>query len=1068
MFRSSLLVLLSVVPAAVLAADATGALKDWQNPETLGEGLEPPHATMVVCPDRATAMSIEWTDNSQRVKSPWYRSLNGQWKYHYSKNPLSRVPDFFRPDFDDRAWAEIPVPSNVEFHGYGVPIYVNIPYPWYKVDPPFVPDDDPNATVNSYRRTFEVPEVWAGRQVFLTFDGVNSFFYVWINGRKVGMGKDSRTPVEFNVTQYLRPGQNLVAVENFRWCDGSYLEDQDFWRLSGIFRDVYLWSPPNLHLRDVEVKTRLHGEQQLAVVAAVRNYGTEVVAADLEFELLKPDGQPATVERNGRPSRLELAPGAEGKIEIGAGVKGIRPWSAEDPALYKLLLSVTGPDGTAVEVVPVNVGFREAEIRDGKFLVNGQAVRLKGVNRHEHDPDRGHAITVESMIRDITVMKQYNVNAVRTSHYPNQPAWYDLCDRYGIYVIDEANIESHGMGYGEASLAKKPQWAAAHIDRTVRMVERDKNHASIVTWSLGNEAGDGPNFVATYNWIKQRDPSRPVQYERAERAAHTDIVCPMYLRPDGVAEYGSRPRERPMILCEYAHAMGNSSGDMWSYWRQFYSNPQLQGAFVWDWVDQGIRQPQDPNRDGLYKKVERGQKYFWAYGGDFGPPGTPSDDNFCCNGLVTPDRQPHPGLHEVKHIYQYLHTRPVSLADRTVEITNWYDFTNPKDLVVGTWRVTADGEKIQTGELPALDLAPRAKQQLTVPVQVFEPQPGVEYWLDLSFRLRADTPWAKAGHEVAWDQFKLPDTASAPRAGTGESPKVSETADAITVSGPTFVARFDKARGALASLESSGVELIREPLQPFFWRAPTDNDRGRKMIERQGVWKTAADEIAVENVAVEKPSDGSVIVRTSLRLPKIDARWQADYTVFGSGDILVDARFQPGSQKFPTLPRLGMKMALASGLDEIAWYGPGPQETYSDRRDARVAVYHGKVREQFYYHYTEPGESGNKVDVRWAALTNSQGIGLLAAGLPLLSVNAVPHTTDDIEAARHPWQLNMRDYTILHLDLRQMGLGGDDSWGAWPHQEFQIPCQAYSYRFRLRPIAAGDDPKALARQAVAP
>lgn len=1068
MFRSSLFVLLSIVPAAVLAADAPGALEDWQNPEALGEGLEPPHATMVACPDRATAMSIEWTDNNQRIKSPWYRSLNGKWKYHYSKNPLSRVPDFFKPDFDDRQWAEIPVPSNVEFQGYGVPIYVNIPYPWYKVDPPFVPDDDPNATVNSYRRTFEVPEGWAGRQVFLTFDGVNSFFYLWINGRKVGMGKDSRTPVEFNVTQYLRPGQNLVAVENFRWCDGAYLEDQDFWRLSGIFRDVYLWSPPNLHLRDVEVKARLHGEQQLAVVAAVRNYGTEAVAADLEFELLGPDGQPAAVERNGRSSRLELAPGAEAKIEIAAGVKGIRPWSAENPALYRLLLSVTGPDGKAVEVVPVNVGFREAEIRDGKFLVNGQAVRLKGVNRHEHDPDRGHAITVESMIHDIMVMKQYNVNAVRTSHYPNQPAWYDLCDRYGIYVIDEANIESHGMGYGEASLAKKPEWAAAHMDRTVRMVERDKNHASIVTWSLGNEAGDGPNFVATYSWIKQRDPSRPVQYERAERAAHTDIVCPMYLRPEGVAEYGSRPQDRPMILCEYAHAMGNSSGDMWSYWRQFYSNPQLQGAFVWDWVDQGIRQPQDPNRDGLYKKVERGQKYFWAYGGDFGPPGTPTDDNFCCNGLVTPDRQPHPGLHEVKHIYQYIHTRPVSLADRTVEITNWYDFTNPKDLVVGTWRVMADGEEIQTGELPALDLAPRAKQQLTVPVQAFEPQPGVEYWLDLSFRLRADTPWAKAGHEVAWDQFKLPDAASAPRAGTGEAPKVSETADAITVSGANFVARFDKARGALASLESGGVELAREPLLPFFWRAPTDNDRGRKMIERQGVWKTGADEIVVENVAVDKPSDVSVIVRTSLRLPKIDARWQADYTVLGSGDIVVDTRFQPGSQKLPTLPRLGMKMALASGLDEIAWYGPGPQETYSDRRDARVAVYHGKVREQFYYHYTEPGESGNKVDVRWAALTNSQGVGLLVAGLPLLSVNAVPHTTDDIEAARHPWQLNMRDYTILHLDLKQMGLGGDDSWGAWPHQEFQIPCQAYSYRFRLRPIAAGDDPKALARQAVAP
>ncbi len=451
-----------------------------------------------------------------------------------------------------------------------------------------------------------------------------------------------------------------------------------------------------------------------------------------------------------------------------AGRRGFRQaspsplkWSAEAPNLYKLLLTLKDARGTVLEVVPANVGFRKVEIRDGNLLVNGQRILLKGVNRHESEPDRGQAITVASMEKDIQVMKQFNINAVRCCHYPNQTAWYDLCDRYGIYLIDEANIESHGLGYGPETLAKNPDWAAAHLDRTVRMVERDKNHPSVIIWSLGNEAGDGPNFEATSAWIHQRDASRPVHYEQAARKPHTDIVCPMYPRPRVLGEYAAEAQTRPFIMCEYEHAMGNSSGDFWSYWRQIYSQPHLQGGFIWDWVDQGLRQRQQPLPLAHFEKVKPGDKTFWAYGGDFGPAGTPSDDNFCCNGLVTPDREPHPGLHQVKHVYQYIHCKPGDLANRAIEVKNWYDFTNLKDFAAGQWRLKADGKVIQRGRLPVLDLPAGASTTLAIPTKTFIPQPGVEYFLELTFTLRRDQPWARAGHEIAWDEFKLPDFAPA-------------------------------------------------------------------------------------------------------------------------------------------------------------------------------------------------------------------------------------------------------------------------------------------------------------------
>ncbi len=671
------------------------------------------------------------------------------------------------------------------------------------------------------------------------------------------------------------------------------------------------------------------------------------------------------------------------------------------------------------------------------------------------------------MEKDIQMMKRFNINTMRCCHYPNQPAWYDLCDRYGIYLIDEANIESHGMGFEEKTLARNPQWADAHLNRTIRMVERDKNHPSIIIWSLGNEAGDGPNFEADSKWIHQRDSSRPVHYEPAGRKPYTDIVCPMYPRPPELGRYAGETRDRPYIMCEYEHAMGNGSGDFWSYWNQIYSKPFLQGGSIWDWVDQGLRQSQQKLPLAHFEKVKPGDKTFWAYGGDFGPEGTPSDDNFCCNGLVSPDRQPHPGLFFVKHVYQYIHCRAIDLAARTVEIKNYYDFSNLKDIAAGQWRLTADGRTLQSGKIPELDLAPHEARQITVPLKPFRPEPGIEYFLELSFALKSDLQWAKAGHEIAWDEFKLPDSTPAvvETVANAAAPALAQDDRRITVSGTDFQAIFDKQSGAFISWEYKRTELISSPLRPDFWRAQTDNDRGRHELKSQGIWRTAhEDALCTACSAIQKTAAHLVKVTSRQNLPKVSAEWETTYTIYSTGDIVVKARFKPAKSDLPKLVRLGMQIALPAGFEQLTWLGPGPQESYCDRKDAKFGLYHGTVSQQFYADYTEPGETGNKVDVRWLALVNDKGIGLLAVGQPLLSVNALHYGTVDLNAGKHAFELPHRDFVTLNLDLKQQGVGGDDSWGAWPHEEFLIPCQEYSYSFRLRPFGTADNPEKLARQ----
>ena len=1220
---------------------------DWENPLVFDVGKEPPHATMTVYPHVPPAL------RGDRSASPYYVSLGGKWQFHWVPKPADRPVDFYKTDFDAGDWDEIPVPSNWQMHGYGIPIYVNIRYPFSPAKPPKIPHDD--NPVGSYRRTFTLPEDWAGRHVFLHFEGVDSAFYLWVNGRKVGYSQGSRTPAEFNVTPYLKPGQNLLAVEVYRYSDGSYLEDQDFWRLSGIFRDVYLYSTADLHVRDFRVQTDLDQQYKDATLkfnVKLHNFGKGPRKGRLEAVVLdetrKPLFEPVS-------AAVEAGGGEGVSLDFVREVGNPKKWTAETPNLYTLLLTLKSAEGQTLEVIPCRIGFREVEIRDGQLLVNGKAVLLKGTNRHEHDPDTGHTISRESMIRDIKLMKQHNINAVRTSHYPNVPLWYELCDRYGLYVIDEANIESHGMGYGPASLAKDPTWKEAHLDRTIRMVARDKNHPSVIIWSLGNEAGDGVNFKATSTWIRENDPTRPVHYERAGTGENTDIVCPMYASPAHITNYGSRPQTRPLILCEYAHAMGNSVGDLWSYWRPIYKLKHLQGAFVWDWVDQGLRKPipgrllvqnqgrlrldgavigrviQDggleghavlpdvpeldvtgnqltleavvrprptdthspfitkgdfqyglkqqadklqffvynpagngawvtaeaPLPEGWYSgwhhvagvydgrqvtlrvdgrplasvpyqgkiahcpqpvNIGRNSTYhdrrhsgliatariydralsvaeferrdrkpadgavlwldfdlveeheappgsFFAYGGDFGPPGTPSDGNFCMNGLVATDRTPHPGLYQVKKVYQYIQVKPVDLNAGKIEIANLYDFLDLSHLE-GSWELKADDQVIEDGRLSVESLAPGESRTVAVGLPKLQPVAGVEYWLNVNFRLKLPASWADAGHIVAFEQFKLPMSGLMPPIDVLRLPKlnIEETGQSVILSGKDFRLVFDEAAGTISSLKYRDVELIEDGPRPDFWRPPIDNDRGNGMPKRCGVWRNAGRNWRLDRVEVDA-APAVAKIRVTAGLADLAAQCEVAYTVFGSGDVVVDVAYRAGEKKLPEMPRFGMQMTLRAGFENFTWYGRGPGETYWDRKDGcPVGVYRGTVDQQF-VDYSRPQENGNKTDVRWVALTNEKGIGLLAVGMPLLSVAARHYTTADLAGAAHTHEMTRRPEIYLNLDHRQMGVGGDNSWGARPHPEFQLTEKSYRYRFRLRPYSADrEEPMELARQ----
>ena len=1028
---------------------------EWENPRVFGIGKEEPRATFIPFPDSAAALK------SDPKRSSFYQSLNGTWKFNWVAKPADRPADFWKPGYDVSRWKDIAVPSNWEFQGYGVPIYVNQTYEWVKPpaqpDPPHVPHD--YNPVGSYKRTFSVPPAWKGMQVFVHFGAVKSAFYLWVNGRYLGYSEDSKTPAEWDITPYLKTGMNDIALEVYRWTDGSYLECQDFWRISGIERDVFLYAAPKIRIRDFWARASLSDDYRNGIL-------------DVEVELMNENagylGGKHTVEMAlyGRDGAV-LASGSQAvatggrektKIVLATTVENPLKWSAETPNLYPFVLTLKDHTGRITEAARVDVGFRKVEIADGRLLVNGKAVLLKGVNRHEHDPVTAHVISEESMGKDIALMKQFNVNAVRTCHYPNDPRWYELCDEYGIYLIDEANIESHGMGYGEKSLAKNSDWGPMHLDRTVRMVERDKNHPSVIIWSLGNEAGDGVNFEATSAWIHKRDPSRPVHYERAGTKPHTDIVCPMYAGIETLEAYGLKKQTRPLIMCEYTHAMGNSNGNLQDYWDVIEKYPNLQGAFVWDWVDQAYA-----------AKTEKGE-FYWAYGGDYGPPDTPSDENFCCNGLVGADRTPHPALWEIKKVYQYVKIRPAMTDGRkAISVTNAYDFLNLNKFVI-QWEYLADGaRKIAGGEIPNPEIAPGETKIFPLDLPAGSARPGVERFLNVRVVTTRDEPLVPRGHIVASEQIDGEIIRPAPAATVSAFPKLTlmQDAERATVKGERFSAAFDKKTGILVSYEYNGAALVRSGLEPNFWRAPTDNDFGNRMPVRTAVWRKAGENRTLGKFEIRTAGPSLVQVEAAYTLEDVQAKYVLTYGIYGSGDIVIDVRFAPTARNLPELPRVGMTLALPAAFDGIRWYGRGPHENYIDRKtSAFVGVYAASVSEMN-VPYVSIQEYGNRTDCRWVALTNPDGAGLLVIGMPHLDFSALPYTAEDLtqekRGDKHPADIAKRDFITLNLDYGQMGVGGDDSWGAQPHSQYRLRPSDYVYRFRIRGIARGDDPMAFSK-----
>jgi len=1077
----------------------------WEDPSVVGINKEPPRATAFPFESRDLALGM------QQQASGFFRLLNGSWRFHWVRRPDQRPREFFREEFDDSDWDRIPVPSNWELHGHGVPIYLNHPYEFEK-RPPFIHHE--YNPVGSYRTTFTVPPTWSERQVFLHFGAVKSAMYLWVNGRPVGYSQGSKLPAEFDVTDHVRTGENTLAVEVYRWSDGSYLECQDFWRISGIERDVFLWAAPALHLRDFFVQAGLdesYSRGRLRIEGALRAYGAGLRvgagesggsgqtsrfgggespgeeemegAAAVHAEVLDPlSGQVLTrIRRSVTPP----PPGEERTLTLEARLGEVRPWTAETPELYTLLLTLVGPEGDTLEVIPQRIGFREVEISQGLLRVNGVPVTIKGVNRHEHDPFTGHVVDEASMREDIRLMKAANMNAVRTSHYPNDPRWYDLADEHGLYVVDEANIESHGMGYHpDVTLGNDPAWEEAHLDRMRRMVERDKNHPSVIIWSMGNEAGNGVNFHAGYRWIKDRDPTRPVQYERALQEWNTDLYVPMYAGFRHLEDYATSNPSRPLILCEYAHAMGNSVGNFTDYWDIIHAHPSLQGGFIWDWVDQG-----------LFKVTEAGDS-IWAYGGDFGPPGTPSDGNFLINGLVQPHRRPNPHYWEVKAVYQWIQVDPVEPERGRLMIRNDYQFRSLEGLEL-RWAILEDGLPVQEGGLPAPYLAPGESEEIRLPLTPLQPVPGAEYHLDVAFHLQESDGLLESGHRVAFRQLSLsPGGAPLPpsaRVPVTDLPPL-ELVDGprtLQVRGQDFTLEMDRVFGRMVSYRFRGTELLRSGPSPRFWRPPTDNDYGGQWQEKLAVWKEAGPEMEVLGVTAEQPAPGLITVTVDGRLPLSDQpEYRTTYRIAGNGEVEVEGVLRPGNGDHPRLPRFGMEMEIPGSFRRLQWFGRGPHESYWDRKAGTpVGLFSGPVSREP-HPYIRPQETGNHTDVRWLALSDESGAGLmvLAGGgsgplgvvseaspairqIPWLSFSALPYAPDDLDDGshkeqRHGRELRPRDFVTLNVDLMQMGVGGITSWGPTALPRYSLPYGPYEYRFTLRPFTTEDGPiPELARRA---
>ncbi|TFF96997.1 MAG: DUF4981 domain-containing protein [Promethearchaeota archaeon] len=1021
---------------------------EWENPEIIGINKLEAHNTLIPFDNEESCFDA-------RKNSPYYKSLNGIWKFNWVRRPVDREVDFYKKDFMDKGWDDIDVPSNWQMRGYGIPIYTNIKYP-YSIDTENIPAINyENNPVGSYRKKFDLPKNWKDREIFIHFDGVKSAFYLWLNGERIGYSQGSMTPAEFNITELVKDKDNIIAIEVYRWSDGSYLEDQDMWRFSGIFRDVYIYSTPKIHLRDFFLNSTLDENFENGILSAklkIRNYSDkEILNYNLKVLIVK-DRSSLKFPIIKIEKEINLEKKSEIILKLSSEIKNPQLWSAENPNLYYVIFSLSNSKNELIESEANQIGFRSVELNSkGELLINGKSVILKGVNRHEHDPYNGRAVSFDLMEKDIHIIKQNNINAIRTSHYPNHPDFYDLCDEYGIYVIDECNLETHGLR--DKIPNSEILWEKACCDRMLRMVERDKNHPCVIIWSLGNEAGFGDVFKKMKETTLEIDNTRPIHYEGDYYNEITDIISYMYYPPRTIKMNAKRnlkkDEKRPIMLCEYAHAMGNSLGNFQEYMDLFEKYSNLIGGFIWDFVDQGLR------------KISEEGKEYWAYGGDFGD--EPNDRNFCINGIVMPDRKPNPSLFEVKKVYQAIKIIPIDLDSNKFEIDNKYQF-NTLDNIDMRWKLTANGNKIREGNINTENISPGERKEIILKFDKFERIPNTEYFLKIISKLSKNELWANKGYIIAWDQFKLP--LSSDFLITDEKFKerskieLQERNENFILLGDNFKLTIGKKSGFIEKLYYNEHKIFKKTLKPNFWRVPIDNDIGLAdedlgdFDETSNIdytWKNFVEKIKLLDIKIEDSESHLKKIFTKFSTPNSDKELDIIYSVHGNGKISIEIKFTPNKEMI----RYGMQTELSGEYDKMIWYGRGPHETMEDRKTGASIEIHTEFVKDLVHNYVRPQENGNRTDIRWCKFINKnkKGILILDLGGTYLNISAWPYTMEDLEKAAHIHELPTRENLTLNIDYKQKGVGGDLPGLPSLHSEYRLKKNiVYQYNFSIEPL----------------
>jgi beta-galactosidase len=1013
----------------------------WENPTIVDEGKEPARAYFI------PYCNVEELKVNDIHQSKNIQILNGTWKFNFAEKLADRPVDFFKTDLNESEWKDIQVPGSWEMQGFGIPVYVNNGY-IFPENPPFVDNND--LPIGTYRAKFKVDKNLSGKEIILHFGSIAGAATIYVNEKRVGYSKVSKTPSEFNITPYLQSGENLLAVQVFKWSDASYLEDQDFWRLAGIERDVFLIGRPKISIEDFFVVGDLDTNYKnglLKMDLKVRNFTSQNTEKHSVVVTMS-DRQQKKIFSKTLGVNAISAKGI-GTLSFIEKISNPEKWSAEYPNLYTISIELKNAEGKTVEIAGCKTGFRKMEIKNKQLLINGKPIIIRGTNTHEHHEKYGRYVDYQTRLTDIKLMKQNNLNAIRTSHYPQDPALYELCDKYGMYIVDEANLEAHGLdGMPKDKHPSNIQdWKGQHLDRTIRMFERDKNHPCVITWSLGNESDFGANYEATYNWLKQNDKAnRPIQCDRAHGNQFTDLMTPMYTTPERVEEYAKNPEKtKPFILCEYAHSMGNSTGNLQEYWNIFMKYPILQGGFIWDWVDQGLEMF---NFEG---------KKYWIYGGDLGGYRWNNDENFCDNGLINADRSIHPALNEVKKVYQPIWFKAVDIEKGIINFHNYNLFTdlNAYDY---NWKLFENGKQIASSTFP-VEGKPLEEKMVTLQLPAINYKSGSEYFLIIEACQQVATDLVEKGHVVASEQFAFPKNNFFVAKPVNGELKISKTDKELLFESGEVKGKINLKTGKIADYSYKGIRLITDPLRPNFWRAPIDNDFGNNMNFRLNVWRAADNNMVIQSVEVKDQTSEGVVVDANYRFLNLNVLYSIKYLIQNDASIVVTSSLDMGNNELPELPRFGMKMQLPVEFENVTYYGRGPWENYNDRNTASfVGSYSCKV-DDLKFNYSRPQENGYRTDVRTVSFTDAKGNGLLVEGINApVCFNARNYMDEDFDPGltkkqQHPIDVHKRNELYVNIDYKQMGVGGNNSWGALPLDKYRLMGKKHEYSFLIKPVS---------------